>query len=112
MVLATPPYSPNAKTRRFGIRNHPKHTTHELQHTRCQIQGLFWGPWVLLPAGYLFWDPKIFPLGRQNRRHLRSSRHVLIERKAKSNAGGLHLLLIIKRPGATPAILLLQLLLN
>ncbi len=31
--LATPPYSPNAKTRRFGIRNHPKHTTHELQHT-------------------------------------------------------------------------------
>ena len=33
MVLATPPYSPNAKTRRFGIRNHPKHTTHELQHT-------------------------------------------------------------------------------
>jgi len=33
MVLATPHYSPNAKTPRFGIRNHPKHTTHELQHT-------------------------------------------------------------------------------
>ena len=33
MALATPPYSPNAKTPRFGIRNHPKHTTHELQHT-------------------------------------------------------------------------------
>jgi hypothetical protein len=26
-------YSPNAKTLHFGIRNHPKHTTHELQHT-------------------------------------------------------------------------------
>jgi hypothetical protein len=25
--------SPNAKTLRFGIRNHPKHTTRELQHT-------------------------------------------------------------------------------
>ena len=33
MVLATPHYPPNAKTPRFGIRNHPKHTTHELQHT-------------------------------------------------------------------------------
>jgi hypothetical protein len=35
MVLATPHCSPNAKTPRFGIRNHPKpkHTTHELQHT-------------------------------------------------------------------------------
>ena len=58
------------------------------------------------------WGPKNFPLVPQNRRHVRSSRHVLIERKAKSNAGGLHLLLIIKWPGATPAILLLQLLLN
>ena len=46
-----------------------------------------------LPAGYLFWGSKFFPLGPQNRRHVRSSRHVLIERKAKSNAGGLHLLL-------------------
>jgi hypothetical protein len=36
----------------------------------------------------------------------------LVKRKAKSNAGGLHLLLIIKCPGATPAILLLQLPLN
>jgi hypothetical protein len=33
MVLATPHYPPNAKTPRFGIRNSPKHTTHELQHT-------------------------------------------------------------------------------
>jgi hypothetical protein len=33
MALATPPCSPNAKTPRFGIRNHPKHTTHELKHT-------------------------------------------------------------------------------
>ena len=41
------------------------------------------------------WGPKIFPLGPQTRRHVRSSRHVLIERKAESNAGGLHLLLII-----------------
>jgi hypothetical protein len=39
--------------------------------------------------------PKCFPLGSQNRRHVRSSRHVLIEGKSKSNAGGLHLLLII-----------------
>ena len=29
----------------------------------------------------VFWDPKIFPLGSQNRRHVQSSRHVLIERK-------------------------------
>ena len=40
------------------------------------------------------WGPKIFPLGPQNRRPVRSSRHVLIERKAKSNAGGLVVLLI------------------
>jgi hypothetical protein len=40
------------------------------------------------------WAPKIFPLGPQNRRPVRSSRHVLIERKAKSNAGGLVVLLI------------------
>jgi hypothetical protein len=33
MVLATLHYSPNAKALRFGIRNHPKHTTHELQRT-------------------------------------------------------------------------------
>ena len=36
------------------------------------------------------WGPNFSPLGSQNRRHVRSSRHVLIERKAKSNAGGLH----------------------
>jgi hypothetical protein len=49
MALATPPaYSPNAKTRRFGIRNHPKHTTHELQHTagttsaQCYPLGVRW----------------------------------------------------------------------
>jgi hypothetical protein len=50
--------------------------------------------------------------GPQNGRHVRSSRHVLIERKAKSNAGGLHVLLIIMWPDTTLAILLLQLLLN
>jgi hypothetical protein len=58
----------------------------------------------LLLAGYLFWGSKIFPLGPQNRRHVRSSRHVLIERKAKSNAGGLHVLLIIMWPDTTLAI--------
>jgi hypothetical protein len=40
------------------------------------------------------WAPKFFPLVPQNRRPVRSSRHVLIERKAKSNAGGLVVLLI------------------
>jgi hypothetical protein len=40
------------------------------------------------------WGPKIFPLCPQNWRPVRSSRHVLIERKAKSNAGGLVVLLI------------------
>jgi hypothetical protein len=41
------------------------------------------------------WAPKIFPLGPQkNQRPVRSSRHVLIERKAKSNVGGLVVLLI------------------
>jgi hypothetical protein len=40
------------------------------------------------------WGPKLFPLGPQNRRPVRSSRHVLVERKAKSNAGGLVVLLI------------------
>jgi hypothetical protein len=33
MVLATPHYPPNAKTPRFGLRNRPKRTPHELQHT-------------------------------------------------------------------------------
>jgi hypothetical protein len=41
-----------------------------------------------------------------------ATRHVLIERKAKRNAGGLHVLLIIMWPDTTLAILLLQLLLN
>jgi hypothetical protein len=45
-------------------------------------------------------------------RHVRSSRHLLIERKAKSSAGGLHVLLIIMWPDTALAILLLQLLLN
>jgi hypothetical protein len=48
-----------------------------------------------------------FPLGPQNGRHVRSSRHVLIERKAKSSAGGLHVLLIIMWPDTTLAMLLL-----
>jgi hypothetical protein len=81
---------------------------------RVQVSLADLGP-VLSPlvSAQVFWDPKIFSLGRQNRpAPLWSSRHVLIERKGKSNAGGLHLLLIIKWPGATPAILLLQLLLN
>jgi hypothetical protein len=46
-----------------------------------------WGPWfgcILLGGG----------LGPQKRRAVLSSRHFLIERKAKSNAGGLVVLLI------------------
>jgi hypothetical protein len=78
----------------------------------CQIQGLFWGPLGPAACRLSVLGPQKIPLGRQNRRQVRSSRHVLIERKAKSNAGGLHLLLTVKWPGATPAILLLQLLLN
>lgn len=45
MALATPPYSPNAKTPRFGIRNHPKHTTHELQHTAGTTSPSVNTPW-------------------------------------------------------------------
>jgi hypothetical protein len=43
-----PPCSPNAKTPRFGIRNHPKHTTHELQNTAGttppSVMHTPWGP--------------------------------------------------------------------
>jgi hypothetical protein len=65
-----------------------------------------------LPVSCSGGGSKMFPLGPQNGRHVRSSRHFLIERKAKSNAGGLHMLLIIMWPDNTLAILLLQLLLN
>jgi hypothetical protein len=70
------------------------------------------GPVLPTFCSEVVWGPKNFPPGSRNRRHVRSSRHVLIERKAKSNAGGLHLLLIIMWPDATPTVLLLQLLLN
>jgi hypothetical protein len=63
---------------------------------RCTLRDL--GPRLGVPVFETFcsevevaiWGP----LGSQNRRHVRSSRHILIERKAKSNMGGLHLLLI------------------
>jgi hypothetical protein len=54
----------------------------------------FGGPCFACILLEVVWGPKIFPLGLQNRRPVRSSRHVLIERKAKSNAGGLVVLLI------------------
>jgi hypothetical protein len=38
-------YSPNAKTLRFGIRNHPKHTTHELQRTAGTTTSPSVTPW-------------------------------------------------------------------
>jgi hypothetical protein len=47
VVMATP--QSNAKALRFGIRNHhPKHTTHELQHTAGTTS-----PRVLLPGSSL-----------------------------------------------------------
>ena len=43
------------------------------------------------------WGPKIFPLGPQNRRPVRSSRHVLIERKHSSDARGAWLCCLLIR---------------
>jgi hypothetical protein len=64
---------------------------------RCQIQGLFWGPWVLLPAaGYLFGDPKFSLWGPKFSAtcNVRGLRHVPIERKHSNDARGLDMLLI------------------
>jgi hypothetical protein len=61
MVLATPHYSPNAKTPRFGIRNHPKHTTHELLASCGKFAGVVWEvAWLLLR------ETRMGPQHRQN----------------------------------------------
>jgi hypothetical protein len=71
---------------------------------RCQI----WTSFCLLafPAVCRLpvWGPKIFPLGSQIQRHVRSSRHVPIERKHSNDARGLNMLriLIRARTAATP----------
>jgi hypothetical protein len=74
--------------------NHGQAIDQAAQHTTPRALRQDLGPRIRARGLQTFcsevvWGPKLFPLGPQNRRRVRSSRHVLLERKHSNDARGL-----------------------